>query len=56
MNKINIVNNELKLISVDEKIEYNFEINDKYGINTLDLTIKENTDIELDIDRSEERR
>ena len=54
MNKINIVNNELKLISVDEKIEYNFEINDKYGINTLDLTIKENTDIELDIDIKEE--
>ena len=54
MNKINIVNNELKSIKLDESIEYGFDINDRYGINVLELVIKKSTDIKLDIEIEEE--
>lgn len=54
MNKISIVNNELKLAMVDKNVEANFEVNSKYGINNLNLIIKDNTDIKLDIEIEEE--
>lgn len=54
MNKIRIVNNELKLIKTNDSIEYNFETNDKYGINVLKLVVKKDTDIDLKIDTKEQ--
>lgn len=54
MNKISIVNNELNLKQLDGSIDCNFEINDKYGINVLKLVIKKDTDINLDIEATEE--
>ena len=54
MNKINIVNNELKITELDKSIECSFAINDRYGINVLKLIIKESTDIKLDIEIKEE--
>ncbi len=54
MNKINIVNNELKKAELDKNVEYSFDINDRYGINVLKLIIKESTDIKLDIEIKEE--
>lgn len=54
MNKINIVNNELKKTKLDKSIECSFDINDRYGINVLKLIIKKSTDIELDIEALEE--
>lgn len=50
MNKISIVNNEFKLKQLDDSVDCNFEINAKYGINILKLVIKQDTDIELDIE------
>lgn len=54
MNKINIVNNELKLKKIDDSIECSFETNDKYGINVLKLIIKNDTDINLDVEVKDE--
>lgn len=54
MNKISIVNNELKIEERNDSIECSFEVNDKYGINTLKLIIKSDTNINLDIDSKEE--
>ena len=54
MNKINIVNNELESVELDKSIEYSFDINDRYGINVLELIIKKSTDIKLNVEIKEE--
>lgn len=54
MNRINIVNNELKKTELNKNIECSFDVNDRYGINVLKLIIKESTDIKLDIEIKEE--
>lgn len=54
MNKISIVNNEVKVKQLDDCIDYNFEVNNKYDINVLKLNIKKDATIKLDIESKEE--
>lgn len=50
MNKIKIVNDELFIVEEDSKIEYNYIVkNDQYSVNNLKIKVKEDTDLELDI-------
>ena len=57
MNKIKIVNDEFVIIEEDSKIEYSYLVkNNDYSVNSLKLKIKEDTDLELDINVSESNK
>ena len=57
MNKIKIVNDEILIIEQDSKIEYNYLLNNnEYSVNSLKLKVKEDTDLELDINVSESNK
>lgn len=50
MNKIKIVNDEFFVVEEDNKIEYSYLVKkDEFLVNSLKIKVKEDTDLELDI-------
>lgn len=54
MNKIKIVNKDLEIEKLNDCIDYSFKTDDRYNINVLKLIIKQDTDINLDIEVKDE--